>query len=89
MNNTFINAAMAALTIAIAGAAEADLYYTDFNELEPGISLTDQIDGVTVGFLDGVQGEGPKTIAISGRSDGCRSTMTACATRPTGCASKT
>jgi len=54
----------ASMVLAGAGFANAELVTVDFDSFDAGIAISDQIAGVTIGFVDGPEGEGPRTMAL-------------------------
>lgn len=63
-NTLFTRGIAASMVLAGAGIARAELVTIDFNDFEPGVSITDQIAGVEIGLLGGPEGEGPRTMAL-------------------------
>jgi|GEM_PF-6795116 len=68
MTNIFSKAIAASVILAGAGMANAELVTYDFDSFAPGTSVTDQIDGVTIGLLGAPAGEGPRAMRISDTS---------------------
>lgn len=64
MNNIITKTIAASAVLAGAGLANAELVHIDFNDLEPGVMVTDQYEGVRISLLGGEPGEGPVTRTI-------------------------
>ncbi len=64
MKTIFTKAIAASVVLAGSGIANAELVHIDFNDLEPGVMVTDQYEGVRISLLGAAPGDGPVTRTI-------------------------